>query len=97
MNSLSIKQLFEDTNIHIKTYLNQNNTIPSCLEQPFLVYNSFIQEKYDNQFMITYLENNPKIVENTKIIYHFPGGPGNFSSKYSKMTLFWNKIKNTII
>jgi hypothetical protein len=93
MNSLSIKKLFEDTNIHIKNYQCKNKTIPTCLDQPFLVYNSFIQDKYDNQFMKKYVENNPNIVKNEKIIYHFPGGPGHFPSKYTKMTLFWEIIK----
>lgn len=93
MNSLSMKKLFEDTNIHIKTYLSKNNPIPICLDQPFLVYNSIIKKKYDNQFMKQYLENNPTIVKNEKIIYHFPGEPGNFSSKWIKMIAFWDKIK----
>jgi len=97
MNSLSMKKLFEDTNIHIKKYLSENRPVPICLDQPFLVYNSFIQDKYDNQFMKKYLENNPKIVNYEKIIYHFPGSPGNYSSKYDKMKIFWEKIKNSLI
>jgi len=91
MNSPALKQLFEHTNIHIATYLSSNKPIPLCLDQPFLVYNSFIQDKYDNQFMKTYLANNPKIINN-KIIYHFPGSPGHYSSKFHKMTKFWNRI-----
>jgi lipopolysaccharide biosynthesis glycosyltransferase len=93
MNSLSMKKLFEATNSHIENYLNRQNLPPVCLDQPFLIYNSFIQDKYDNQFMKQYLENNPGVVSNEKIIYHFPGGPGNYSSKWEKMTLFWEKMK----
>ena len=96
MNSLSIKKLFEDTNAHIATYLIENKPIPVCLDQPFLVYNSFIQDKYENQFMKKYLENNPSIVNYEKIIYHFPGGPGHYASKYEKMTSFWEKMKYNI-
>jgi lipopolysaccharide biosynthesis glycosyltransferase len=92
MNSLSMKKLFEDTNKHIANHLANNYQIPVCLDQPFLVYNSFISNKYDNQFMKKYLENNPNEVSNEKIIYHFPGGPGHYSSKYYKMTHFWNLI-----
>jgi len=47
--------------------------------------------------MKKYLENNPKIVNYEKIIYHFPGSPGNYSSKYDKMKIFWEKIKNSLI
>ena len=89
MNSLSMKKLFEDVNTQINNYVGKN---PVCLDQPFLVFNSFIQEKYNNQFMKKYLENNPKVVDNEKIIYHFPGAPGNYSSKFAKMTSFWGKI-----
>jgi len=93
MNSLSMKKLFEDTITHIANYMNTKSTIPVCLDQPFLVYNSFIQDKYDNQFMKKYLENNPNVVSNEKIIYHFPGGPGDYSSKWDKMNSFLDKMK----
>lgn len=96
MNSTSMKTLFEDTNQHIKIHITANMHIPSCLEQPFLVYNSFIQAKYDNQLMKRYLENNPTVVSKEKIIYHFPGGPGNYSSKWDKMTAFWKEMKRAI-
>jgi len=89
INSPSMKKLFQDTNDHIASYSGQ---IPTCLDQPFLVYNSFVQGKYDNQMMKSYMENNPDVVDSSKIIYHFPGGPGNFPSKHHKMTSFWNKM-----
>jgi lipopolysaccharide biosynthesis glycosyltransferase len=92
MNSVSIKILFDNTNSHISAYLSKNKQTPTCLEQPFLVYNSFVQEKYDNQFMKDYLENNPSGLTHTKIIYHFPGNPGSYNSKIDKMTRFWNII-----
>jgi len=87
-NSLDIKSLFLDVQNHITT----SKLVPVCLDQPFLVYQSFIQNKYDNQMMKTYLENNPKDVNLEKIIYHFPGGPGDYESKYDKMMSFFNKI-----
>ena len=92
MNSLSMKILINETNLHIENYLSKNTNVPYCLDQPFLVYNSFIQEKYDNQIMKTYLELNPSIVSNEKIVYHFPGDPGFYNSKYNKMTAFWEKM-----
>lgn len=94
INSISIKKLFEDTNIHIDNYMRENNEPPGCLEQPFLIYNSFIQDKYDNQFMKKYLENNPEKVNEDIIIYHFPGCPGEYNSKLSKMLDFLMKINN---
>ena len=97
MNSISIKKLFEDTNVHIANHLSEKKFVTACLEQPFLVYNSFIQEKYDNQLLKKYLEINPSIVTNKKIIYHFAGGPGNYSSKWDKMITFWEKMDRFII
>uniref|UniRef100_A0A6C0I6Q5 Methyltransferase domain-containing protein n=1 Tax=viral metagenome TaxID=1070528 RepID=A0A6C0I6Q5_9ZZZZ len=92
MNSPDMKGLFTDVRNHIQKYIDvDKNCVPVCLDQPFLVYNSFISNKYDNQMMKLYLENNPKSVD-SKIIYHFPGAPGHYSSKHSKMTAFWDKI-----
>ena len=96
MNSLSMKDLFQSTNLHIERYLNKNKPIPICLDQPFLVHNSFIQKKYNNQFMKKYLENNPSEVSVDKIIYHFPGGPGNYVSKWNKMNAFWSKMNGEL-
>jgi lipopolysaccharide biosynthesis glycosyltransferase len=92
MNSVSMKTLFDDTNTHIANYLDEKRPIPICLDQPFLVYNSIIQHKYDNQCMKKYVENNPKVHSKEKIIYHFPGDPGHYASKIQKMTAFWDKM-----
>jgi hypothetical protein len=34
------------------------------------------------------MENNPTVVNKKKIIYHFPGGPGDYTSKLDKMNTF---------
>lgn len=92
MNSDSMKTLFDQTNAHIAKYLASKRPIPECLDQPFLVYNAFMLGKYDNQLMKRFVENNPSGVDTTKILYHFPGSPGNYASKLQKMTAFWNKM-----
>jgi lipopolysaccharide biosynthesis glycosyltransferase len=92
MNNPSIKMLFEKTNAHIEKYMKSKRPIPICLDQPFLVYNSFTLHAYDNQYMKQYVVNNPTIVDTKKILYHFPGGPGNYESKFQKMTVFWEKM-----
>lgn len=91
MNSAPMRELFESTNKHIAEYLKYNRH-PECLDQPFLVYNSFVQNKYDNQLMKLYLENNPTTSSPDKIVYHFPGWPGNSVSKLEKMTAFFDTI-----
>jgi len=99
-NSLAMKSLFKDINAHIEEYLIKTKISKIykivCHEQPFVVYNAIVQNKYNNQFLKNYAENNPSIVEPTKIIYHFPGETGNYKSKYEKMTSFWKKMEELL-
>lgn len=85
--------LFHDIINHIM-YYNQSHNDPICMEQPFIVYNAVMQNKYDNQILKQYAENNP-IVDSNKIIYHFPGIGivSNYNDKYNKMVAFWEIIK----
>jgi lipopolysaccharide biosynthesis glycosyltransferase len=94
-NNICIQELFNSIQLHIEDHVKSNKPIPTCLDQPFIVYNTISQNKYDNQLMILYVENNPSYINSNKIIYHFPGGPGAYESKISKMTAFWNQINQT--
>jgi lipopolysaccharide biosynthesis glycosyltransferase len=96
-NNNEIKSLFKDIIKHIDTYIYiENNPIPYCLDQPFIIYNAVIQNKYNNKLLNLYAENNPEVISN-KVIYHFPGGPGLYSSKYEKMNHFNNVIRESRI
>jgi len=100
-NSISMKSLFKDINKHMETHIEKSKIsklykMPLMHEQPFIVYNAINQNKYDNQLFKKYVENNPINVDPSKIIYHFPGGPGNYISKYEKMTSFWKKIEESL-
>lgn len=97
-NSPEMKLLFNDIQMHIQSHTSNGLPLTACLDQPFVVYNAITQGKYNNQLMKLYLENNPTSIRDEMIIYHFPGGPGNYSSKYDKMTACFNmmlKIFNT--
>ena len=75
-NSECMKLLFDSIQSHIVDYIyNKKNYVPICFDQPFIVYNAVSQNKYDNQVLKKYVENNPSVVSSEKIIYHFPGGP----------------------
>ena len=92
-NCILIRKLFSDISNHIDHYIYvKNNEYPDCIDQPFFVYNAIIQNNYDNTYLIKYAENNPIMIEEKKIIYHFSGGIGNYKKKYNKMTHFWNKM-----
>jgi len=92
--SATIQALFATIQSHIAEYVRGNNPIPLCLDQPFIVFHAISQNKYDNQLLKAYAENNPYGVHPNKLIYHFPGGkgPGDYTSKHQKMTLFWKKM-----
>jgi hypothetical protein len=87
--SNAIKDLFYAVCQHIIDYIYKNgNMIPICLDQPFIVYNAIMQNKFDIELFETYVENNPTIVNTEKIIYHFSGDPGAYKSKFKKMMWF---------
>jgi lipopolysaccharide biosynthesis glycosyltransferase len=97
-NTLEIQKLFQHIIKHINLYIYINkNTIPKCLDQPFVVYNAFIYDQYDNQLLKLYCENIPSFYSKEKIIYHFPCGPGNYEYKYKLMNTFWEQIANITI
>jgi lipopolysaccharide biosynthesis glycosyltransferase len=92
-NNNIIKTLFDDIQKHIHKYIVEDKQeIPDCLDQPFIVFNAITQNKYDNTLLKDFVENNPITVEREKVIYHFPGGPGAYDSKFAKMTYFWDKM-----
>ena len=92
-NSDTMKNLFATIQSHIVDDITvKKNPIPKCLDQPYIVYNAIVQKKYDNQLLKEYVENNPTETQSKKIVYHFPGFPGLYSSKYEKMTMFWEKM-----
>jgi len=65
----------------------------SCFDQPYIVYNAFKYNLYNNKILKMYVVNNDYNVHSDKIIHHFPGGPGVYSHKIEKMTIFLNGLK----
>jgi lipopolysaccharide biosynthesis glycosyltransferase len=99
-NTHTIQVLFDTIHIHMRDYIeSKQKEHPSETnffhfvfgDQPFIVYHAISQDKYDNQLLKLYVENNPDTV-GQKIIYHFPGGVGSYESKHFKMTYFWEQM-----
>ena len=65
-----------------------------CHDQPYIVYNAFKYNLYDNKILKSYAVNNDYNIHSDKVIHHFPGGPGVYHAKIIHMTKFLNDIKN---
>ena len=66
----------------------------SCYDQPYIVYNSFKYNLYDNKILKSLVVNNDSSIHSDKVIHHFPGSPGRYEPKINIMTIFLNNIKN---
>ena len=65
----------------------------ACYDQPYIVYNAFKYNLYDNKVLKSYAVNNDNDIHSDKIIHHFPGGPGVYEHKIIKMANFLKNIK----
>lgn len=68
-----------------------------CHDQPYIVYNAFKYNLYNNKILKSLAVNNDNNIHSDKIIHHFPGGPGVYQHKIDAMTVFLNSIKDFTI
>jgi predicted O-methyltransferase YrrM/lipopolysaccharide biosynthesis glycosyltransferase len=76
---------------------DMNNRYHSFHDQPFIVYNAFKYNLYDNNILKNYAVNNDSNIYSDKVIHHFPGGPGVYQHKINNMNTFLNDIKDFTI
>lgn len=69
----------------------------SCYDQPYIVYNAFKYNLYNNKLLKPYIVNIDSNIHSDKVIHHFPGGPGVYQHKILSMQNFLNGIKNVTI
>jgi FkbM family methyltransferase len=65
-----------------------------CYDQPYIIYNAFKYNLYDNKILKSLVVNNDTNINSDKVIHHFPGGPGVYQNKIVAMTIFLNSIKD---
>jgi predicted O-methyltransferase YrrM len=92
-NCEKIKDLFDKINEDI---INRPN-IFICYDQPYIVYNAFKYNLYNNKVLKALVINNDNNIFSNKVIHHFPGGPGIYQHKIDAMTNFLNSIKDITI
>ena len=69
-----------------------------CCDQPYIVYNAFKYQLYNNKILKSLVVNNDHNIHSDKVIHHFPGSPGIYQHKIDYMTIFLNNLlKNTKI
>jgi predicted O-methyltransferase YrrM len=68
-----------------------------CFDQPYIVYNAFKYNLYNNKILKDYVVNNDNNIHSNKVIHHFPGGIGCGQHKINIMTGFFNSIKDFTI
>ena len=92
-NCEKIKDLFNKINEDIikRSHIDLFN------DQPFIVYNAFKYQLYNNKILKSLVVNNDHNIHSDKVIHHFPGGPGIYQHKIDYMTNFLNAIKENTI
>ena len=65
-------------------------------DQPFIVYNAFKYNLYNNKVLNIYAVNNNFDIRGNTIIHHFPGGPGIYQFKLENMKNFLTDFKNNV-
>ena len=90
-NCEKIKNLFNEIN---KDIIKRPHNF-ACCDQPYIVYNAFKYNLYNNKILKDYIVNNDNNIHSNKVIHHFPGGPGEYQHKIVNMNNFLNSIKQT--
>lgn len=89
-NSKTIRQLYD--NIHTDLTTRFYNL--SCIDQAYIVYNSFKYNLYDNQTFKLLCVNNDNNVRSDKVVHHFPGCVGIYQHKIVKMINFIRELES---
>lgn len=90
-NCQKMKDLFNKINDDI------NNRYHFFHDQPYIIYNAFKYNLYDNKILKLFVVNNDNNIYSDKVIHHFPGGPGCYEHKLVTMGKFLNNIKDFTI
>lgn len=88
-NCEKIKDLFNKINEDIMN----RPYIFNCYDQPYIVYNAFKYNLYNNKILKTLVVNHDINIHSDKVIHHFSGGPGIYGHKIDSMSIFLKNIK----
>lgn len=86
----------------IKKHIKEKPVFFCTYDQPYIIFNAFRHNMYNNKILKLYVVNNDSNVYSDKIIHHFPGVPGCYQNKIKNMEKFLEnlnsktKMNNTI-
>ena len=92
-NCEKIKMLFSE----IKKCINNNTIFFELNDQPYIVYNAFKYNLYNNKILKSFAVNNDHNIHSDKVIHHFPGGPGVYIHKKIQMRDFLNDLNKSTL
>jgi len=90
-NCENMKMLFNRIREDIvnRPYLN------SFYDQPYIIYNAFKYNLYNNKVLNTFAINNDFDINSNIVIHHFPGNVGNYWRKIHNMLVFLKELHST--
>lgn len=88
----TIEELFKITLEHIINYKKTGKKFGSCIDQPFLNFNTIIRNLHDINLLREKVTNNPDINTKSETICHFAGDTINFEQKVLKISKFYEYI-----
>jgi predicted O-methyltransferase YrrM len=92
-NCEKINALFQK----IKEDMTQRPFYFSCFDQPYIVYNAFKYNLFNNKLLKSVVVNYDDNIHSNKVIHHFPGTPGYYEKKIGTMQRFLNNLKDFTI
>ena len=69
----------------------------NCYDQPYIVYNAFKYNLYNNKILKQFVVNNDTNIHSDKVIHYFTGCPSVYQHKIVAMSNFLNAIKDFTI
>ena len=96
--SSEIRRIFAEANAHIMRMRNAGETLPLCIDQPFLNYHLRINDKCDVEYMNKYVllyHNNPPpppVAPTDVIMCHFSWPYGNAKNKKERISKYVTHI-----
>jgi lipopolysaccharide biosynthesis glycosyltransferase len=91
---LEIKNLFQETLNHILSYQNSGKPFGTCVDQPFINFNTIIRNLHEIDSLTEFVSNNPDINTRKETIFHFAGNSCGFDIKYKRMKIVFDFLVN---